>query len=119
MKLTHTLCVWSAACALACPSVLLAVEPEKVSAPGGCPTVTHVPVVSVLRGTPAVITAKVECPEGDVVKVTLYVRLTDLGKPSPVSMTGEGNAVYKAIIPVSMVHGVSRFWYYIDAQGHG
>jgi len=117
MKLTHTLYVWSAFLALACPPALLAANPEKVSAPGGCPTVTHIPVISVVRGTPAVITAKIECPTGEVVNVTLYVRLTDLGKPSPVSMTGEGDAVYKAIVPVSMVQGVSRFWYYIDAQG--
>lgn len=95
-----------------------AAQPEKVSAPGGCPTMTHVPLVSVIRGTPAVITAKVECPTGDVVEVTLYVRLTDAGKPSPLGMSGEGGGVYKGVVPVSMVQGISRFWYYIDAQGN-
>lgn len=96
-----------------------AAEPEKVSAPGGCPTVTHIPIVSVVRGTPAVITAKVECPTGEVVEVTLYVRLTDAGKPSPLGMQGQGDALYKAVVPVSMVQGVSRFWYYIDTKGMG
>lgn len=49
--------------------------------------------------------------------VTIYVRLTDAGKPTPITMTGKGGGVYQALIPVSMIEGVTRFWYYIDAQG--
>ncbi|HMP77099.1 MAG TPA: hypothetical protein PKE12_12460 [Kiritimatiellia bacterium] len=98
-------------------SLAWAAESEIVSAPGGCPAIEHVPVVNVVRGTPAVITAKVVCPGGELSEVLLQVRLTDLGKPSPMAMTGDGDGIYSATVPVSMVQGLTRFWYYIDARG--
>ena len=32
-------------------------------------------------------------------------------------MTGQGDGVYQAVIPVSMISGINRFWYYLDARG--
>ena len=97
----------------------MAADTERVSAPGGCPSVVHIPLVNVMRGTPAGIKVNVDCPVGEVTEVILQVRLTDLGKPTPIPMTGEGNGVYSATVPVSMVQGIARFWYYIDARGKG
>lgn len=78
---------------------------------------THVPLVTVVRGDPAVVAAKIECATGSVLEVTIYVRLMDAGKPTPIKMTGKGDGTYEAVVPVSMVRGISRFWYYIDARG--
>lgn len=94
-----------------------AAQPEKVQGPDGCPTITHVPVVTVVRGKPAVIPAKVECAGGELSSVKLFVRLTDAGKPSSMDMDQKGDDLYEATVPVSMVEGIHRFWYYIDAQG--
>lgn len=91
--------------------------PVKVSAPDGCPTLTHVPLVTVVRGDPAVVAAQIECATGAVLEVTLYVRLLDAGKPTPISMAGQGDGTYQAIVPIALLRGLTRFWYYIDARG--
>lgn len=111
--------VWRAVIglSLALAGSVCAAKPERVTAEGGCPSISHVPVVSVLRGTPAIITATVECQTGELGEVLLQIRLTDAGKPSPISMNGEGNGLYRATVPVSMVQGVTRFWYYVDVKG--
>lgn len=95
----------------------VAEELEQVSSVRGCPSIVHAPLVSVMRGSPAVITATVSCPTGEVVKVLLQVRLTDLGKPTPIPMVGEANGLYKATVSVTLLQGLPRFWYYIDASG--
>lgn len=92
-------------------------EKEIVSAIDGCPTITHPPIFEVLRGVPVVIEATVECEIGTLKEVLLQLRLTDLGKPKSFKMKDEGNGRYKANIPVSMIEGLPRFWYYIDANG--
>lgn len=92
-------------------------EPEIVSAIDGCPTMTHVPVVGVPRGVPVLLEAMVECDGGSLSEVVLQVRLTDVGKPKAVEMKGEGNGLYEAAVPVSMIEGIPRFWYYIDVNG--
>lgn len=94
-----------------------AAQPHRVQAAGGCPTVLHAPLVNVVRGQPAVITATVDCPTGTVGDVILQVRVTDLGKPTPIPMTSAGGGVYKATVPLSMLQGLVRFWYFIDARG--
>ena len=53
--------------------------PEKVSAPDGCPTITHVPLVTVVRGDPATVVAKIECATGTMLDVQAYVRVLDAG----------------------------------------
>lgn len=92
-------------------------EKEIVSAIDGCPTMTHMPVFETLRGVPVILEATVECEVGSVNEVFLQFRLTDLGKPKAFKMKDEGNGRYKANVPVSMIEGLSRFWYYIDADG--
>lgn len=89
---------------------------EVVSGPGGCPNLKHVPLGTVVRGQPAAISALVECGGGTVEQVTLFVRLTDLGKPTATAMSGDGAGLHKSVVPVSLVRGVSRFWYYIEAK---
>lgn len=101
----------------ACLVVPVRAAPEKVSAPDGCPTVLHVPLVTVVRGTPAVVTAKIACETGLVREVSIFIRLTDAGKPTSLAMSDKGEGVYEATVPVSMFRGISRFWYYIDARG--
>ena len=109
---------WLSACVLGLGLAITGyASPEKASAPDGCPTITHVPLVTVVRGDPAVVAAKIECATGSVLDVTIYVRLLDAGKPTPVKMTGKGDGTYEAVVPVSMIRGISRFWYYIDARG--
>lgn len=109
---------WLSACVLGLVfAAPIYASPEKASAPDGCPTITHVPLVTVVRGDPAVVAAKIECATGSVLEVTIYVRLLDAGKPTPVQMTGKGDGSYEAVVPVSMIRGISRFWYYIDARG--
>lgn len=91
--------------------------PQKVSAPDGCPTMNHVPLVTIVRGDPALVVAQVACENGEVLKVQLFVRLTDAGKPTPVDMVRQGDGTYQAIIPIALLRGINRFWYYIDAHG--
>ncbi len=91
--------------------------PEKVSAPDGCPTITHVPLVTVVRGDPATVVAKIECATGTVLDVKVYVRVLDAGKPSPIEMTKNSDGLYQAVIPISLIRGINRFWYYLDARG--
>lgn len=92
-------------------------EPEIVSAPDGCPSVTHVPMGTVMRGTPAEVAATITCEAGSVGPVRLFVRLSDVNKPVSTEMAGQGDGVYSATIPVSMFAGITRFWYYVDARG--
>lgn len=92
-------------------------EKELVSAKDGCPTIEHAPVLETLRGVPVEIVANVTCPTGHLGEVFLQLRLTDLGEPKEFRMKDEGNGKYKAIVPVSMIQGLPRFWYYIDARG--
>lgn len=92
-------------------------EKEIVSAKDGCPTIEHAPVLETVRGVPVEIIADVTCPTGHLGEVFLQLRLTDLGKPKEFRMKDEGNGKYKAIVPVSMIQGLPRFWYYIDARG--
>lgn len=95
-----------------------AAEAEKWVAEGGCPVIEHVPLAQVLRGTPAVITAKIECPGGQLTEVLLQIRLIDGGQStSQIKMTGKGDGMYQATVPVSLVRGIARFWYYIDTKG--
>ena len=91
--------------------------PEKVQAPDGCPTMTHVPLVTVVRGDPATVVASIKCPTGSVLSVQVFVRITDAGKPTPIDMQGNGDGTYQAVIPISLIRGINRFWYYIDARG--
>lgn len=94
-----------------------AADPEKWEAEGGCPTIEHVPITQVVRGTPAVVSAIIQCPGGRLTEVTLQIRLIDGGQPTAqIKMTGAGDGAYQASVPVSMVQGVTRFWYYIDAR---
>jgi len=90
---------------------------ERVTAEGGCPDLIHEPVSAVYRGTPAEITATVECPTGTLGKVFLQVRLTEVGKPVELEMTKGVDDVYSVTVPASMFAGLARFWYYVDARG--
>ncbi len=91
--------------------------PERVQGPDGCPLMDHVPLSVVPRGVPASVSADVSCPSGQVASVTLYVRVTDAGKPTSHAMNGEGDGTYQALVPLSLIQGVERFWYYLDARG--
>lgn len=103
---------------LALPGVRVAkAGPEKVQAPDGCPTMTHVPLVTVVRGDPATVVATIECPTGTVLSVQVFLRITDAGKSTPIDMEGKGDGTYQAVIPISLIRGINRFWYYIDARG--
>ncbi len=115
MKLYPVLLCWVLVWGLAPAG--MAADPVRVEAKGGCPSILHTPTVSVMRGTPAVITAKIECPAGSLTDVLLQLRITDAGKPTPIQMSGDGGGAYQAVVPVSMIQGLTRFWYYIDAKG--
>lgn len=99
--------------------VLVSVQaaPQKVSAPDGCPTLNHVPLVTVVRGDPALVVAQVACEKGEVLTVRVFVRLADAGKPTSIDMERQGDGSYQAVIPIALVRGINRFWYYIDARG--
>ncbi len=90
---------------------------ERVTAEGGCPDLNHDPILAVYRGTPAEISATIECPVGTLGKVYLQVRLTDVGKPVEIEMRKGVNDAYEAKVPASMIAGLPRFWYYVDARG--
>lgn len=77
----------------------------------------HVPLVTVVRGDPAAVVAQIECETGTVSTVQVFVRITDAGKPTPIEMTRQGDGTYQAIIPIALIRGINRFWYYIDARG--
>ena len=104
-------------CALLIANPSRGADPDRVEGKGGCPTILHTPVVSVVRGTPAVIPANITCENGELTEVLLQVRVTDAGKPTPMKMAGDGNGLYKATVPLSMIQGLTRFWYYIDVRG--
>jgi len=114
MNILIPLCV--AVTALLCCNSAWA-EPVKVSAPDGCPTYIHTSQVAVARGTPSVISVKMECAVGMVTGAKIFVRLAEAGKPIEIEMTDKGNGLYEATIPVSMYEGIHSFWYYIDGYG--
>ena len=45
------------------------------------------------------------------------MRVTDLDQPTAIKMTGKGDGLYQATVPVLLVQGITRFWYYIDTKG--
>lgn len=92
-------------------------DPVAVSSPDGCPSVVHAPLVTVVRGTPAVITAKIGCETGTVREAHVFVRLADVGKPISFEMKPTGSGLFETTLPVSIFEGITRFWYYLDARG--
>lgn len=74
--------------------------------------------MTVVRGMPAVFAAKIECPGGQLTEVLLQIRLMDgRQSSSQIEMTGNGDGVYQATIPISLGEGIPCFWCYIDPRG--
>ncbi|HMP74942.1 MAG TPA: hypothetical protein PKE12_01480 [Kiritimatiellia bacterium] len=89
--------------------------PERFDAVDACPSISHVPILVVTRGVPAPVAAQIDCPTGGVIEVNVFVRPGDIGPITNITATGEDGGVYQATIPFSMIQGVDRFWYFIDA----
>lgn len=81
------------------------------------PLIKHVPVTTVLRGQPAHIVASASGQAGAVVtSMTTHVRITDVGKPIVYPMSVGGDGQQSANVPVSLIRGVHRFWYFVEAR---
>lgn len=84
------------------------------------PIIAHVPVTTVLRGQPAEITATITPQGGLVTQAQVHVKLALAGKPIIFPMTPATGEVYKAVVPVSLIKSIHRFWYFIhvyDSNG--
>ena len=85
-----------------------------------CPRIVHGPVSTVVRGVPADIFAHIDCPDEEpIARSAIYVKLSIAGKPAPIKMRPAGGTAFEALVPVSMLHGVSRFWYYVEGVSKG
>lgn len=80
----------------------------------GCPRIVHAPVTTVVRGIPAQILAHIDCADAPVPQGNLYVKFSLIGKPAPIRMRAAGNTAFEGLVPVSMLQGISRFWYYVE-----
>lgn len=85
------------------------------------PIIAHVPVTTVLRGQPADITATITPQSGSITSAVTQIKLTLVGKPISFPMNPGTGDVFKVLIPVSAIEGISEFWYFIhsyDSNGH-
>ncbi|HMO52850.1 MAG TPA: hypothetical protein PKE26_17200 [Kiritimatiellia bacterium] len=109
---------WATAAAGLIVAIVLgsAARAEEPSGPG--PAVKHVPVTTATRGVPVDVSARVDpAPGTTLTSAVVLVRITDLGKPVSVPMTpGEEPGFYHAVVPVTMIRGISVFWYALDIR---
>jgi len=95
-------------------------EAEVTESPTGCPLIRHAPLTTVVRGDPATVVAQIECPNGLIEKSSVHVKVTELGRPFPIAMKPvEPPGTYQATVPVSLLKGVARFWYYVEGVSMG
>ena len=82
------------------------------------PLIGHTPITTAVRGVPITISATLSAQGGaSITSQTVMVKVSDVGKPVKYPFTGAGSegGVYNAAIPLSLMKGVSVFWYTINA----
>lgn len=77
------------------------------------PTLTHEPVATALRGFPTPLHLKVDAHGVLLTQTVARIRLSEGGAPTTMPLSKEGGD-YKVLVPVSMVEGVTVFWYSFD-----
>ncbi len=109
--------VWICALIVSCIAGVSGARAEDVVGGKECPQLVHQAISTAIRGVPVELFATVTCPEGSVDEVLLQIRVTDAGKPKSFKMKPGRDGSYSATVPLPLIKGLARFWYYIDARG--